>query len=526
MGACDSTNKKIVDSRQFFGFADNLNTNPNTNNGSSNKIKLEFTILNCSNGEKYQVSAQFLGSSRQTFMTETVTSHQNLITFNSCYICEFCFERQQDMSIIIKKSGLLIGSINTFLGKIIGSKNSTLEYNVPGHKEKIVISAYGLGNCDSLVRFNFLIKSNQKIDFGKINNKISYIITSNGRKVYSSESISKYGQLRPANIPEALIQPQFDISFLNCSQERIVSKTETINSFTGNNQGIYLSLRVNNNDYTIINQSQLLRQYSFIDYIKNGVQLGLSIGIDFTSSNGQINSPNSLHHISGSSFNDYEQAIKSCGIIVAYYDYDQLFPVYGFGAVVDNTNKPNMCFNINFQQNPEIYTIDNVIQEYRKCLQRIILAGPTEFCPMIRKAIQNIKRENNVLKYQVLMILTDGVIVDQRDTIDAVIEASFLPLSIIIIGIGNDHFQEMIELDGDKTPLISSNGTKILRDIVQFVPFNRFRNNPDLLAAQVLEEIPKQIVEYYTLKGIYPNELAQATMRTNTLMNNNNLGNY
>jgi hypothetical protein len=74
-------------------------------------------------------------------MTETVTSHQNLITFNSCYICEFCFERQQDMSIIIKKSGLLIGSINTFLGKIIGSKNSTLEYNVPGHKEKIVISA-------------------------------------------------------------------------------------------------------------------------------------------------------------------------------------------------------------------------------------------------------------------------------------------------------------------------------------------------------------------------------------------------
>ena len=124
------------------------------------------------------------------------------------------------------------------------------------------------------------------------------------------------------------------------------------------------------------------------------------------------------------------------------------------------------------------------------------------------------------------MILTDGVIVDQRDTIDAVIEASFLPLSIIIIGIGNDQFQEMIELDGDKTPLISSNGTKILRDIVQFVPFNRFRNNPDLLAAQVLEEIPKQIVEYYTLKGIYPNELAQATMRTNTLMNNNNLGNY
>ncbi len=269
-----------------------------------------------------------------------------------------------------------------------------------------------------------------------------------------------------------------------------------------------------------------MKQYSFIDYIKNGVQLALSIGIDFTSSNGQINDPYSLHRIIPGSYNDYEQAIISCGLIVAFYDYDQLFPVYGFGAIINNVPKPNMCFNINFQENPEIYTIDNVIEEYRKCLKKIIFAGPTEFCPMIRKEIEIIKKENNPLIYHVLMILTDGVIVDQQDTKDAIIEASFLPFSLIIIGIGNDHFQEMKELDGDNIPLISSNGIKRLRDVVQFVQFNKFRHNQDELAKHVLAEIPKQIIEYYTMNKIYPNNLAGAQIRTQTMMRKNNISNY
>ena len=139
---------------------------------------------------------------------------------------------------------------------------------------------------------------------------------------------------------------------------------------------------------------------------------------------------------------------------------------------------------------------------------------------MIRKAIENIKKENNPLNYHVLMILTDGVIVDQQKTIDAIIEASFLPFSLVIIGIGNDHFSEMIELDGDDVPLVSSSGIKRMRDAVQFVPFNKYRNNPEELNNQVLEEIPRQIVEYYTMNKIYPSKLSMAIIRTQSMGNN------
>jgi hypothetical protein len=529
MGVCDTFNKKEVDSKQFFRETKTFNAQTNEFQSSDNKVKLEFTIEDCKIDSRYQVMVEFINAVVDPFLTETVRAKYNKLTFNTCYICDYFFERPQLMRITLLKNGNQIGSLTPYLGMIIGSPNSVFRTNISApqiNREIIVVSAVGVRNPNSSLIVNFLIKTTQIVDLSKINNKISFLITSNQRKVYSSESISKYCQFKSVTIPLSLLEPQFEIYFLNSSQKKIVSKLETPNSFVQQNNKRYLSFYNNDHEYIVINNSQLSQQYSFIDYIKNGVQLALSIGIDFTASNGQIDDPNSLHRIIPGQYNDYEQAIRSCGLIIAFYDYDQLIPVYGFGAVVNNNPKPNMCFNINFQPNPSIYTIDNVIEEYRNCLRKVILAGPTEFSPMIRNEINSIKEENNPLIYHVLMILTDGVIVDQQATIDSVIEASFLPFSLIIIGIGNDHFQEMIELDGDDAPLISSNGVKRLRDCVQFVPFNRYRNNEEELASQVLAEIPRQIVEYYSLLKIFPNALQTAKLRCNTMMNNYNIDNY
>lgn len=52
----------------------------------------------------------------------------------------------------------------------------------------------------------------------------------------------------------------------------------------------------------------------------------------------------------------------------------------------------------------------------------------------------------------------------------AIIAASDLPLSIIIVGVGPADFSAMSELDADEVPL-SVYGQTAARDIVQFVPF-------------------------------------------------------
>ena len=60
--------------------------------------------------------------------------------------------------------------------------------------------------------------------------------------------------------------------------------------------------------------------------------------------------------------------------------------------------------------------------------------------------------------YSILLILTDGEIHDMEKTKEVLVQASKLPLSVIIIGIGNEKFEKMRELDSDGTLLKSKNG--------------------------------------------------------------------
>lgn len=79
-------------------------------------------------------------------------------------------------------------------------------------------------------------------------------------------------------------------------------------------------------------------------------------------------------------------------------------------------------------------------------------------------------------QYFILLIITDGVISDMDETRHAVVQASKLPMSIIIVGVGNADFAAMEFLDGDSRVLHSYTGEEAVRDIVQFVPFRNFRN--------------------------------------------------
>ena len=529
MGACDSSKpKKILKSQIYFNINNKQITNK-ANNYQNYKmpVKLEFTLENCEIHHKYQLKIIMTDSNESTLTEEANVIIKNM-TFNTCYICDYFFERQQYLNISLLKDNLMKGSIKVALGNIVGSPNSIYRTSIGPKDENIIINAQSINDTDSYIDFDFMVRNLNNIDFGDINNKISYKISNGGRTVYQSESISSFGKFEPIRIPIAILEPNFTVAFLNSSQEVIAYNDETIGRFTEPkpNNTLYLGLYVNKSKIEIYNYSKIYRHYSFIDYLKNGVTIKLSIGIDFTSSNKPPLDPNSLHYLGGG-MNDYESAIRACGSIVAYYDYNQLIPVYGFGAVVKGHRKVSMCFNINFKSNPQIYTIDNVINEYHNCFNNIILAGPTEFCPLIKKVNETIKKENDQLKYHILMILTDGIIVDQQQTIDALVEGSFLPLSVIIIGIGNDHFQEMIQLDGDDIPLVSSNGVKRMRDLVQFVPFNKFRDDPNELAAQVLEEVPRQIMEYYTMNNIYPDNLAMFQLNKSKFgMGGNNINVY
>ena len=53
-------------------------------------------------------------------------------------------------------------------------------------------------------------------------------------------------------------------------------------------------------------------------------------------------------------------------------------------------------------------------------------------------------------------------------------------------------------LDGDVIPLFSKKLDKYTeRDIVQFVPFKKFKDDPVELAKEILKEVPDQMTSYF-----------------------------
>ncbi|XP_014901432.1 copine-3 isoform X1 [Poecilia latipinna] len=267
-----------------------------------------------------------------------------------------------------------------------------------------------------------------------------------------------------------------------------------------------------NSGVVSVKHCEVVKEYTFLDYIMGGCQINFTVAVDFTGSNGDPKSPQSLHYISPQGVNEYLSAIWSVGNVIQDYDSDKMFPAFGFGAQIPPTWQVSHEFPLNFNpSNPFCAGVEGVVQAYRACLPQVKLYGPTNFSPIInhvacfaKQAIQ----QTTASQYFVLLIITDGVITDMDQTRNAIVNASRLPMSIIIVGVGAADFSAMEFLDGDDGRLRSLSGEAAMRDIVQFVPFRNFQNAPsEVLAKSVLAEVPAQLVDFFcTMKLNPPNQ--------------------
>eukprot|EP00298_Acanthocystis_sp_HF-20_P011657 c19505_g1_i1.p1 GENE.c19505_g1_i1~~c19505_g1_i1.p1 ORF type:complete len:525 (+),score=213.29 c19505_g1_i1:125-1699(+) len=245
----------------------------------------------------------------------------------------------------------------------------------------------------------------------------------------------------------------------------------------------------------------LTTEHSFLDYICGGCEISLITAIDFTASNGEPSNPTSLHYLSPNP-TEYEKAIIAVGKVVEAYDSDGIIPTYGFGA------KWNGAVNHCFPLVPNgCQGVEGILHAYRACISNVSLYGPTIFDKIIRTAAQEASQYQTQQNqhYTILLIITDGVISDMENAMRAIVDSSALPLSIVIVGVGPADFTEMNRLDSDDK-LLSIDGRKAVRDIVQFVPFRDFVNQPyEALAKHTLAEIPTQFMAYMKSRGFIPN---------------------
>jgi hypothetical protein len=141
------------------------------------------------------------------------------------------------------------------------------------------------------------------------------------------------------------------------------------------------------------NTIQVSEKPEFIDYLTGGCQISLAVAIDFTASNGdprQEGTPHYFHPPASKEWNDYEKAIFAVGSILAKYDSDQRFPVWGFGAKYNNVVRH--CFQCGTEV--EVEGVQGIMDAYRGVFRTpLTMSYPTKFTEVISTAASYARHE-------------------------------------------------------------------------------------------------------------------------------------
>uniref|UniRef100_UPI003AABF605 copine-8 isoform X1 n=1 Tax=Centroberyx gerrardi TaxID=166262 RepID=UPI003AABF605 len=472
------------------------------------------------------------------------------------FILDYFFEERQnlrfDLYDVDSKSANLskhvslrlfdfLGQAHCTLGEVVGSLGSRMEKalgGIPGKKcGTIIVKAEELSNCRESVMMQFCGNKLDKKDFfGKSDPFLVF---------YRSNEDGTFTICHKTEVVKNTLNPVWQAfkipvrALCNGDYDRTIKievydwDRDGSHDFIGEFSTSYRELSRGQsqfNVYEVVNPKKkgkkkkylnsgtvtLLSflvdiEVTFLDYIKGGTQINFTVAIDFTASNGNPAQPTSLHYMSPYQLNAYAMALKAVGEIIQDYDSDKMFPALGFGAKLPPDGRVSHEFALNGNpQNPYCAGIDGVMEAYYQSLKSVHLYGPTNFSPVINHVARYAASVKDGSQYFVLLIITDGVISDMAQTKESIVNASCLPMSIIIVGVGPAEFDAMIELDGDEVR-ISSRGRYAERDIVQFVPFRDYIDRTGnhilsmaRLAKDVLAEIPDQFLSYMRTRGIKP----------------------
>ncbi|KAE8912471.1 hypothetical protein PF003_g3388 [Phytophthora fragariae] len=152
---------------------------------------------------------------------------------------------------------------------------------------------------------------------------------------------------------------------------------------------------------------------------------------------------------SGETLNPYQEALTRLGRVLVEFDDDRSIQVSGFG---DSKTPENALFSFT-PENPMggCKSFNEIWQRYHDLTPTIALGDkPVNLGPVIRHATA-VARE--VTGFHMLIVLVSSQLANESlaDTAQAIVDASALPLSIIVIGMGDGPWDIMKVLD-DQLP--------------------------------------------------------------------------
>ena len=533
-------------------------------NTSQEKVELFLSCRNLKNMDAFsltdpKIRVYSIENGEEKLIGETEMIQDNLNPdFAKTFIIDYIFEVKQPLHFeVIDIDGPnkweLVGHVYTSLGEVVGSRNQLAILNIVDKNKtngKLIVRSERVSGTEESALFEIsaknLMNRNSWLSPSSPYFKFTRMTGDSGKVVvFESEAITK--NLNPRWKPLSLSMQtlcngdhhrpiNLEIYTRKGFREKLLGQcTFTVDEILNQEKREFIlnnpekkkkSGLVQIHNFSI-GAAPTFKAPTFLNYLRGGVQLNVMVAVDFTASNGSPSQSSSLHYMQNNNgqLNQYQKAIQGVCDILLCYDYDKQIPVYGFGGKPSgvSTGATSHCFPLNGNdRNASVSGLDGIMDAYDKALRKVVLDGPTNFEAILKKAMEMAQKNkrNGSKEYLILLILTDGQIHDMQSTINCLIQSAGLPLSVIIVGVGNADFRNMEVLDGDDG-LQNDRGLEAERDLVQFVPFNKFGGNKELLAKEVLAEIPTQLVEYMNAAKILPGrkeevDLSRLLMRNQT----------
>ena len=337
------------------------------------KINLNITMKNPNKDYKYETEIYDDDNKLITKTEQQSDKNENILIDTEML---YKFTKSQSITIVINKHINLNETIRTKmtipLQKII-SKNNNENYEEKIEKfqdNEIINIDYDSpkeSKDEKLIELNFNTDQNEDK-----NENISYSIQKDNKILFKSAVCNCTNIKNSDKLKLSDLQPEFEISFYNeeFEEKKVKIKTEELE------YGVIENIELPNIDKLKIKiSSEEKKSNNFIKVLKKGLNLDLSIAIDFTASNGYPECDNSLHKIKDGFINNYEKAIRENYIILSQYNKKDRYDVYGFGANINHEFKK--IFNINGTDDPSIEGLENIIAEYKKTVNNVEFSGMT-----------------------------------------------------------------------------------------------------------------------------------------------------
>ncbi|ETN74443.1 Copine [Necator americanus] len=224
---------------------------------------------------------------------------------------------------------------------------------------------------------------------------------------------------------------------------------------------------------------ELVEGETFFKAIKEGTHLHLTTAIDMTASNGNPNQPDSLHYIHPHTQSPYVNVMLRLAPLFLGYMANTKMGALGFGARIEPRFELSQCFPLNGAHgDAQVDGIKGLLEAYRSGRLVVQPFAPTDFCEVIyhvsnysphytlpncRFAKAESKRRLGL--YFVLLILTDGGLTNSLRTVDAIVDCSPHPMSIIAVGIGKD--RDFASVKALESPILKhSDGRPLARQTI------------------------------------------------------------